>query len=338
MKRNHKTTMAVKENNLILIKAFLFIFIFLLLSLAIQNTLDGLIYIDYPELGALNDALGSGAEIVYFGDSVVITPLENDTDNRTIGEMLEAELGNGMRVHVAAHGAYNQNLYGPFSEYICRSANRPEIVVVPINLASFSAAWDLQPENQFKEEIAKLMYGDRAFLNLGIRFYYLFRLNQEELQEEKIHWEEQLVYYNDTQIGKIKDMQYTLLASDPDIDYQAKNRYTYYYLYRLIPGHRQVVSLDRLIKNYNECGIRPILYLTPIDLQSGSKYHGSNFTAIVGQNKEIIFDIGRQNNIQIADWSFALNQSYFGDMFDPTEHLRQGGRMYVARGLAELIK
>lgn len=320
----------MKETQAFLIRGIIFVLIFLFLAVIIQSFLNKYhLDSDFLEFQNLRSALIKKADIIYFGDSTLAGTDKNETDMRSIGVMVENISEYRTQVTEIDNQGHHLGIYEAFSEYVCRSWNKPEVVIVPINLRSFGPTWDTNPSHQFEKEIVTVRYNDNVLMGIWARFYYLFTLNSEEIEAADVAWKDTIIYYKNKPIGAVG-----CIEKREDWEEQ----FIYLYMYDLDPGHRKLVSLDNLIRNYQKCGVDLVLYITPIDYQNGEAFMGAEFTKRVEQNKRIVLEIGERNNLAIADLSFALNSSDFIEGRIPSEHMNQGGRMYVAEELAKAIE
>ncbi|MFH1210176.1 MAG: hypothetical protein V1663_05305 [archaeon] len=288
----------------------------------------------YDELNILKKAIKENNTILYFGDSVIESIDDKDDDNRTLGQFLNFYLNDSYNLVEISYGAYTITIFDAFSEYLCNSKEKPQYVIIPINLRSFSPEWDSRPEYQFKSEINRLRNNDNLFLNLWHRFYNLF--SDSAYQEHK-NWYEIDVYNYDKKIGKVKDFDYIIKGDETNLEELRKNKFIYEYMYNLNYTHRKIISLNNTLSNFNKCNISTIVYITPIDYKKGTYYLGEIFYTIVNKNKKIIFEIGKNNNINIIDASFDLSSDNFSYGYTPNEHLKQKGRSYLAKRISRYI-
>jgi hypothetical protein len=117
------------------------------------------------EIVALDQQLQKGADIVYFGDSILIHP----AGEPTIPEILRSLVPH-YTIGEVAHPAYHLDLYERYVNYLVEHGPKVESVIIPINMRSFSPEWDLRPTYQFEREKIILTYGPL----LSSLFYRLF--------------------------------------------------------------------------------------------------------------------------------------------------------------------
>ena len=313
-------------------KGIIFIALALALALFIESKLDN----PFEQVEKLDRALSEKSpDIIYFGDSSVYLYAPNDPDRRSIASFLAGY--SGREIVEISHAAYHLGIYEAYSEYVCNSENRPKLAIVPINLrVSFSEESATRPAYQFNNQIRWLKSGREGNtlpLRLWLRFYHLFGNDKEKESRLEEEWKSRTVYYNATPRGKVSDY----LIERPSSSEEVAGQFIFEYMPLIGESHGRISSLKKMVMNYESCGVKLLLYTSPIDYESGIGYIGSDFTAVVGQNIKTIQNSVKNSNVVLVDMSFDLNASYFNYISIPNEHLKQDGREYVARKLSMLL-
>ncbi|MBU0758545.1 MAG: hypothetical protein KKF44_10845 [Nanoarchaeota archaeon] len=276
---------------------------------------------DLHEMLKLDQLASEDLDIVFFGDSVMHNYAANDTDKRSMAELLENY--SKRDVLQISQGASHLGIFEAYSEFICRMEKKPSLVIVPINLRSFSAEWDLRPQYQSKKEIEAIRSS-----SLSMQFINRIKKVFSEDSSKMDTWKHTPVYLNSTQRGFVKDYLFKP-SSIEDI----KSKYVFHYLYGLDKDHRKLDDLRNLIDNYQNCGVPLIVYITPIDHEMGDFYVGEEFSQIVRNNVETIKSIENTHDIKIQDFTFDLDKTFFDHPETPNEHLNEKGRIYVVKYL-----
>ena len=89
------------------------------------------------EIRAIDKALVKKLDIVFLCDSTNFVCSPNDTDRRSISQMLQDKLPQ-RRLLTIDHGAYQMDIYKSICDYLAAHDNRPELIIVPVNMRSFS--------------------------------------------------------------------------------------------------------------------------------------------------------------------------------------------------------
>ena len=297
-----------------------------------------------PEILRLDAALAQNANIVYLGDSTLTLPVGEVTTGEVLQEMMPE-----CTVAEIAHPAYNLDLYRYYVRHIVRSANRPRVIVVPVNMRSFSPEWDRRPGYQFAEEKAALTLGPLLsqvlWRPMQVFGGFESRISQEAFLDTPVYREE-------TRIGTVRDFEQLTEGSEAEAlqgdtefayhdvlpsadDEEALQQFlTYRYLSGLQPDHRQLKAMLDIAKMGQEHHVRILFYITPVNYQQGQRYVGESFREVVSKNADVVKSLLLdQTGIALVDLAFNLEAFAFVDM----EHLRETGKEYVAVRLAAAI-
>lgn len=300
--------------------------------LSIQVLTSGDTTREYPELFRFTQDLRKGAEIVYFGDSVLFTRDRSDKDRRTIPQMLQSEVPNGT-IATVIHGAYDASVFLGFCHVIARSPTRPSLVIIPVNLRSFSPEWDMRPQYQFTRERYQLRwYGNQIASALR---QPLAVLNAFPAATEN-SFRMAPVYDGYRQVGKVRDFPYDgrdLRGTLPPQTITADNL-VLHYMGALRPDHRELRALREACTVLEDAGVQTLVYVTPVDCETGTALLGPRFDRQVRGNVETVRTALPSRHVRWLDLSDALSASAFSWDLIPNEHLKQVGRQYVATQVA----
>lgn len=291
----------------------------------------------YPALAKLatsyDSHLRKGAEILFLGDSVVERISWHDTDKRTLGQMTADALSNRNHMLCIAHAAYHFRIYYYLLNILRSTRNKPELVILPINMRCFSPQWDLNPSWQFEEEIRYL----KAYPET--RKVPAIRHNADALtfSDTERNQELDLPFTDLKRIGQFLDLIKNI-PSDPEGMFQRRKQiYIFHYLNPLQRDHRRLAYLGKILDLMNELNIRTILYITPMNYEGGRKHVGDGFMKIIRSNAAIIQGhilpwLGK-GQIGFMDFQELLTPENFFHIDELTEHLNQFGRMKLAQAL-----
>ncbi len=313
--------------------------IFIPLAFGAQIVLANQLPADIPAtIVDLESYLDQQTDLIYLGDSTVWYP----QGSVTTAELLQAGLPN-RTVGEVSHAAYQLDLYAYFAEYIARHPHRPETVIIPINLRSFSPEWDLRPGYQFEKEKAILQHG-LFMAETFLRPYLVFADFDSPISQADFL--SAPVYKGETPVGQVQDYEALLgataesapaadttnayAATIPD-ETQLADALVYYYMYPLSENHRKLAAMSRIVDLLRQNNIEPLFYITPLNYQQGQRYHGETFVEQVRANTDVIKNRLAEKNIDVLDLSLSLDAYLFSD----TEHLHEAGKQAVA---TELLK
>jgi len=290
----------------------------------------------FEELTQLNRYLREKADIIYLGDSSIYAEGKDDSDHRTIAGMLR-DMAPQYSLGSVTHPAYHIDIYLEFCKYITREGYRPPVIIIPINMRSFSPDWDRRPHYQY--EIQKIVLKGGLLKTILLAFYKplrmfkynFFTIGQKEFMDSP-------VFYGHRQVGKVKDFNNSSYSKYSDKN--MKNQLIFAYMYGLSPfqQHRKLKALVETARLLKKNSIKCIFYITPIDWQTGEKYLPGEFLKQLRQNTRLIVSLLSAEGVEILDISTALPPHFFYWHLYPNEHMNQRGRMYVAEQLHLRLK
>ncbi|MCB0208414.1 MAG: hypothetical protein KDJ52_03770 [Anaerolineae bacterium] len=319
--------------------------IFMAVVVVLQVVTSALYPPDLPtEIMQLDHHLQTGADVIYLGDSTLMYPLGEITTGDILQEVLPDHT-----VGQVAHPAYNAELYRAYAGYLARQDAPPKIVIIPINLHSFSPEWDRRPTYQFESEKAVLTYGS-LLSTLFYRPAATFGLFDSPITSDDFLTTP--VFSGTTPIGYVADFEQrlghsTLSAQTDDVaaayfsnvpadneDETLETSLLYYYMGTVGATHRQLQSLQATARRLKAGGIEPVFYITPVNYQLGERVLGQAFTRRLAENVARIEQQLNADGVDVLNLVFDLDAYYFID----TEHLTENGKAHVAEALAGRIE
>ena len=326
-------------------RRFLLKFLILLALLLVGQSVVAYIYpASVPEaIVHFQTLLDEQVDVIYMGDSTLWHP----TGSQTTAAMLQELLPN-QTIGELSHAAYGMDIYASYITYLLRQEYRPKLIIIPINMRSFSPEWERRPGYQFTMEKRILNMGIplTRFLGRPLRLFgsYQTDITQDEFLRSEIN-------NSGTPVGQVADFEdsvgltasatqnteqfvyYQELAADPDYP----RLLTYYFMNALQPDHRKVRAMVEIVRALQTAGVDVLFYFTPVNVELGDLYIGEDFrrqfTANVDVIKAQIAAEGLTEGTQMLDFSYDLAAYFFSD----TEHLRQPGKLYIAEQLATHI-
>ncbi len=280
----------------------------------------------FDEFTLLNQYLREKADIIYLGDSSIYAEGKDDSDHRTIARMLQ-DMAPQYSLGSVTHPAYHIDIYLEFCKYIIQQKYRPAVLIIPINMRSFSPDWDRRPHYQY--EIQKIVLKGGILKTILLAFYKpllifnynFFTISQQEFLDSP-------VFQSHRQVGTVKDFNNSSYSKYSDKN--MKNQIIFGYMYGLSQQHRKVKALMETAKLLTRNNIKIIFYITPIDWETGEKYLPGEFLKQLRQNTQFIISLLSAEGVELLDISTALPSHFFYWHLYPNEHMNQRGRMYVA--------
>jgi hypothetical protein len=298
--------------------------IFFLIAASIQLFLGG----SFKKLSELRGHIRKNVDVLYFGSSVDYHSNIHDKDKRKISEMVQSGVTN-LNFASISNGAYDLEVFNSFIRYIVNQDHHIGLYILEINLRSFSPDWDKRPNYQFKEEKFILKY---PYLEPYFTLFHNFT-RFDRISDDQFH--KTPVYKGDEKVGSVRDFNFIELnVTDAGIT----KKLIYHYLYPLDQSHSKLISLKGLLDYIHDNNLRVLFFIAPIDWQTGNRHLPEDFMRITRRNITIINSLLSEAGADYLDLSYALDSSDFSFEKYPNEHLKEQGRLYVAKRLSDWIR
>ncbi|MBF0605452.1 MAG: hypothetical protein HQL07_17400 [Nitrospirae bacterium] len=305
---------------------------------------------DVPRLGRelVKTIREQNPDMVLFGDSVMRATRKKkcDTGSATIDELLTAALPN-TRLAASPYTSSTPLVFNDLLSVTTGIESPPKIIIVPINLRSYSEEWSSRPSYQYNLERAliRIKFGDSHPFDYFLVWMYRFT---KALDLEMEAWRNQTVVYPGYDLGprrKLHDERMTLpknLECVPHKKEQFRDvlriKFIYHYLYRLDPSHQFVQSLIEMIHKTRRFNQKILVYITPINMQDGERFVGPAFRRIVLENVQVIQTLMTDMGVPFLNMVDQLPPEHFTDQHEACEHLDETGRRFVAGQLAQVLR
>jgi len=304
--------------------------LFIFLLFVFQIILDSFL-MPFPRFDLLNNYLSEQKQIIYLGDSVIFSGANGDIDHSSIASMVE-RLSKEVTIGDYSSPAYNPWLYEGIMEYLSRQQYKPEAVILPVNLRSFSPLWEDNPMYQFEKE--------RFYFTSQVPLLYHFYKPlavMRAVNANTISWSEYYkipVFYGDKGVGIVKDFDDEKKFAS-STEEKIREKYTASYMFNLKKDDRNLRAIERTLDLSTRAGIKVYLYVTPLDYVVGETYLGGDFPEQIQTNAKLVCDTVKAKGFQCLDLSFGLSHENFSTPDYPVEHLGQEGRLYVAEQISK---
>ena len=305
-----------------LTKVVLFLSLFALLTMAFD-----VLYLKlrmknlYPELYHMDQLLEEKVDAILFGSSVNRHVDPEDIDTRSIGELLDS-LVVKYEVGALSHKAYQLDMFAEYVEYISTQSHKP-LLIVPINIRSFSPIWDLYPPFQFPFE--KDLIND---VNPFIRFVDLNKSRKRETE----YFKNIPVFHQEKVIGKLWEFAYPF-----SVMLDTRKGFIVRYMQPVQQENQKLHSLERVLSLSEKHDIPLIFYFTPVDYTKGESLEIPGFHEQLNDNLSLVKNVLDRYNVESYDLSQAIDSTHFSYTYIPTEHLNQKGRKYLSTFLSKKV-
>lgn len=277
--------------------------------------------------------------ILYFGDSVCERISRHDVNTCPLAELVKKKLEDYASLEYITHSAYHSIVYYYFLRIFQIFPAKPRLIIIPINIRSFSPQWDLNPAWQFNDEINIL----RKFLKNPNIDLHLPDITDKEISYDKFN--EVKIRYPMTDfdtIGKFRKLIDTHPGQTDEKKYRLKQIFIYHYMHKLKASNRKLRFFKKIDDYLSEKYIKHIFYLTPINYQAGIRIVGDYFNKVIDQNintvKKIIHVNKKRRFAVFKDYSKLFQSDLFFHSDLSTEHLNEKGRILLAEKIVSDVK
>ena len=275
-----------------------------------------------PHLADLHRARKHHISTVFFGSSVNGHHAPDDEHpSASISSLVEDEIQEKMLV--IAQGSFDGDRFLDYIRYAQQIEYQPTVLIVPVNLRTFSITMYRRPEYQFVREQLMLNHNP-----LWIQFLTVFGYQFSDWGQADYL---QAPYYFDGIRRTIGENE-VLFATD-----QLKLGFINHYEYDLTRQHPVLRALEELGKTSTRAGATVIYYLTPIDSETGEAIRGETFVRATTAASELLRQSLEPHGVWV-DMLRDLPPSQFDYHGRPNEHLNERGRRHVASRLAGIIR
>jgi len=316
---------------------------FLVLLVVLHSGVSALFPPSLPdEIDKFDRLLAQGVDVLYLGDSTLLLPLGEVTTGEILQELLpERDVGQ------VAHPAYGLEVFHAYAAHMDRHGVSPQTLVLPINLRSFSPAWDRRPAYQFTKERRILALG-HPWARLLLRPLEAFGFFQPPISQRDFL--DTPVYDGDERVGQVRDFETLaageVLQEEPENAYRevaledeetAKAVLTYHYMLSLEPDHRKLDAMVEIAELGARRGFNVIFYISPVNVEQGERFLESTFTERLSENIQVVasrLDAAALDGVTLLNMAFDLPAYDFTDL----EHLTETGKEYVAEQIASAVQ
>jgi hypothetical protein len=283
---------------------------------------------------------------IYFADSVITTSSPCENDHRNIVQMLPPAISSQTMLFAGDGG--NAHLWRDAALFLAAHGHGTvAAAVIPINMGVFSAGWEHNPDYQFEQDgmLFNLASGQTS---LSQYWRYLKDVHSPSRPARHLAAARDAfampIMVGGRAIGTLGQIGSALnmpeIPCKADLARYAKplsQRFAINYGVQLTPADPYFADLDETIRRLENGGIRPILYITPLNLQSVGRFGGAALLAQLKANVALVRDWGRQWGWNIIDLSGSLSADHFITRDCACEHVDAFGRALIARHVAAAL-
>lgn len=269
-------------------------------------------------------------DVVTFGDSVLEHVDPRDVDRRPLSGQILAGM-RGCTTANLAHSAYHPEIFEAVGRFVTRDPQtRPRLIIVPINLRSFSNTWIWHPMYRF-EELQRLLLHDSLVYNLAHRPLSAFRW-YDGVEGSQQDYDQAPIYDGDLLVGPQGPLAQIAFHGAGGVSREERLRTAFVMRYsaRLHADHPRVVALRHLAQILRDRHVPALFYLTPVDWQDAERLAGPAIGTHIDANAAMLAGLLRGTGARVKDWSRSMGHLDFSWDELPNEHLKETGRRKLA--------
>lgn len=281
-------------------------------------------------------------DVLFFGDSSIRYHGRLDKDTNGIDQLFHAKTG--LTLCSIVHAGFSPLIYSRYIHLLDKTAYKPKLVIIPLNMRSFTGPTQIRPSFNFPIRQLYIKYQLTGKIDLLNYLRYRF-LALEERQTEI--WKKQDVIYNGQSLGTHKMIQEQSHIPE-ELDYAPERephyaeqlgiKFRYHYMAPLDNRDEIFGYLDDIVRYLKKRKISVLFYITPINFDDGRKYAGETFTRRAGDNIKMVEQFMKERHVGILNLSTSLDPSGFIDKSDAYEHYNSKGREFVSESLARAVQ
>ena len=285
---------------------------------------------DLPELNEFARLAREKKDVLFFGDSTAQTIGKKDDDRRYTVDMLSADIA-PLSIQGITHPGYQAEVYLEFIKRLNGFATPPKIIIVTVNMRSFSPSWDMNPHWQFDE--LKILLRATGWKFYFYRWLKVLQFDFSTVSSQQM--ESSGVFDGAVRMGAFRDFMMREGRKKQVKKINTRNTLLTAYMGYIRADQRQLVALKSIARLLPRSGITPIFYITPVDYQIGESFFPKRFRERLERNSAVIRGELAAQGATVLDLTTALGTRAFAwrQVLYPNEHLNQEGRSFVARQL-----
>ena len=289
---------------------------------------------EIPEITTLNSILNHPDSIIEFSDSVAHNTSSEDTDKRTISEMISS-IQPDLHTDLLWHSSYSLVVFDSYMTYIARSDTKPRAIIIPINLDDVSPLNEKYPGQLF-ERLNFILSTHIPFASVLVQPLAVFKfidLNTISAQT----WLNQKIYNWNEPFSTVKDCYDIPQRSDYSTQ-SIRALYICEYMTKASMENNNMKALSHLVNTAKNAHIPLLVVVTPVDIEAGVHFVGQSFGDNIASNANFACSIATSQGIPCLNIASSSPDSSFDTHFTyPTPHMNEYGRLQTAKLIAHAL-
>ena len=303
------------------------------------------------------------SEIAFFGDSTLFSD-HKTTSNESLSLVDIFKKNIKIKTMEVSGGAYNPIFYLELFKAMNKINSSVKVIIIPINLRSFSSSWLDFPEFQFEQEcsLLSLIYLDPNLNCIKNHLNNKFNSSFLDVKKEKYRQEsipavgflkttKRRIFFEKTCLIDLVNKEFScenkndfdqylayMSAGVPAKQVMGTLRYNYHYGEAINENNRALNSIKKISELALLYDKNIFFYFTPHNFEEVLKASGEMVVNIMNDNiNKIISVLNNKNNIKVLDFSKILDSSYF-DLECRCEHMDSEGKKILSSKIIDALK
>ncbi|MBI3134518.1 MAG: hypothetical protein HYZ14_07545 [Bacteroidetes bacterium] len=277
------------------------------------------------------------ADALYFSASPNAAVFKDDTDKRTIAQMMD-DLLPDLKLEAVDTGGIHAGVFKKLIALIPEDSD-VRYVVVNMNYRSFGIGWiESVLENPIQKQL--VFYNNRPpIINRFLQGLNFYDTRSAKEREELIQWH----WKNDSlPFAAPRNNVTDWCALEKWGDWtnpkrQLADSYIKNFAFPITEENPRLKDFDEIVSICHQKGLKLIFVILPENLQEAEKLVGPELTSLMISNKNKLVNRYKTNEVTVIDCFGAVPDSCFTERIFPSEHYTQTGRMTVARAVTDCI-
>ncbi|MDD2365360.1 MAG: hypothetical protein PHN84_04280 [Desulfuromonadaceae bacterium] len=234
-------------------------------------------------------------------------------------------------------------MYSEYVKLLDKTKYKPKLVIIPINLRSFTGSSIRRPALNFPLRQIYIRYRSKGVFEWADYLKFRFLGYEDTLTD---YWKDQQVIYDGKELGTHRSIQEQSRIPE-SFDYNPERetlyakqlgiKFRYHYMAVLAEDDAMFGYISDTINVLNKMKIPVLCYITPVNYIDGKKYVGDDFVRRIDKNLATVQYFMKKRQINIINLSKQLQPSEFIDKRDVYEHYTFVGRSLIAESLAKAV-
>jgi len=273
--------------------------------------------LDHPQLRDARRLLGTRADVVMLGESVLVWVGPHDKDRRTLPAMVADGLKPEWSLTAVSGGGYHADLLTAYLELLARLPHRPRAVVLPLWTRGRLQPWIDHPRFGHHDALQRLRHLDPATASWRVRGSL----------KRGGNWGAYYQVPYETLLGPGTVGDYARPLKDGSVTGDERLRLLYAYHHG---GVIEPTAFTALGRAAGALGVPVVVYQAPVSVATGERVLpglaqrvAENFAAA-----DAAFRAGL--DVPVLQTGTAFGEDAFIDPTDGSEHLNEQGRRHLA--------